>query len=264
MGVAPERGAISAAPLDRLLKAQAELRDELQTNPDPALWGETLLTGLPWQPVTDGSVVPERPLDRIRRGAAADVDLMVGSNSDENRLFLVTAGAVDQIPSEAVAGTLAGYGIDPDRALIAYRAMYPNASPGDLMAAIQTDWYWRIPGLRIADAHAATARNAATYMYDFAWRGSPQFGGRLGAGHSMEIPFVFDTLGNGTEALHGPHPPQALADSMHRAWVSFATSGDPGWPRYDLARRATMRFDTSSQVVNDPLAQERTLWEGVR
>jgi carboxylesterase type B len=51
---------------------------------------------------------------------------------------------------------------------------------------------------------------------------------------------------------------------MHAAWVAFATSGDPGWPRYDLSRRKTMRFDMTSQIVDDPLARERTLWEGMR
>jgi carboxylesterase type B len=51
---------------------------------------------------------------------------------------------------------------------------------------------------------------------------------------------------------------------MHAAWVAFATTGDAGWPRYDLRRRATMRFDTTSAVVDDPRAAERALWEGVR
>ena len=101
-------------------------------------------------------------------------------------------------------------------------------------------------------------------MYEFAWRDSPQFDGRLGAGHSMEIPFVFDTLGNQTEALHGPNPPQSLADDMHAAGVSFATTGDPGWPQFDLGRRATMHFDVVSEMVDDPLARERALWEGIR
>jgi carboxylesterase 2/para-nitrobenzyl esterase len=73
--------------------------------------------------------------------------------------------------------------------------------------------------------------------------------------------FVFDTLGLGTEPMLGPNPPQSLADEMHRAWVSFATRGDCGWPRYDAARRATMRFAAESQVVDDPLAQQRELWE---
>jgi carboxylesterase type B len=51
---------------------------------------------------------------------------------------------------------------------------------------------------------------------------------------------------------------------MHAAWIGFARSGDPGWPKYDLTRRATMRFDTSSEVVDDPRSRERLLWEGVR
>ena len=51
---------------------------------------------------------------------------------------------------------------------------------------------------------------------------------------------------------------------MHSAWVSFATRGDPGWPEYDLKRRATMRFDTTSELVEDPHSAERALWEDLR
>jgi carboxylesterase type B len=102
-------------------------------------------------------------------------------------------------------------------------------------------------------------------MYEFAWR-SPAFGGLLGACHGLEIPFVFDTLGPG--AMLGPalgdDPPQGLADAMHSAWVAFACRGDPGWPPYDLDRRATMRFDTVATVVHDPRGPERALWDGVR
>jgi para-nitrobenzyl esterase len=145
--------------------------------------------------------------------------------------------------------------------LASYRAAHRAARAGDLLAAIQTDWYWRIPAIRLADAHAKRA--GSTYMYEFAWR-SPEFNGRLGACHAVEIPFVFDTLGNGTELLWGTAPPQGLADIMHAAWVGFATKGDCGWPKYDLRRRATMRFDTTSEVIDDPRSMERALWEGVR
>jgi carboxylesterase type B len=80
----------------------------------------------------------------------------------------------------------------------------------------------------------------------------------------VEIPFVFDTLGLRTEPMVGPNPPQPLADAMHRAWVAFAARGDCGWPRYDAARRQTMRFDTDCRVVDNPLARELALWQGVR
>ena len=100
-------------------------------------------------------------------------------------------------------------------------------------------------------------------MYEFAWR-SPQSGGRLGAAHSVEIAFVFDSLGLGTQTILGLNPPQSLADAMHRASVSFAISADCGWPRYDPVRRRTMRFDTTSHVVADPLGAALSLWEGIR
>ena len=261
LGVGASRKAIAAISPERVLQAQAQLRDDLLARPDPAFWGEVALSYLPWAPTVDDETIPTPPLDRVRAGAAADIDLLVGSNREEKRLFLLSDGSIDRITEEALAGMAAAYGL-PAESLSAYRAAHPGASAGDLFSMIQTDWYWRVPAVRLADAHASNAR-AATYMYEFAWR-SPQMGGRLGAAHSVEIAFVFDTLGLGTEPMLGRDPPQPLADAMHRAWVAFAAGGDCGWPKYDPARRATIRFDTTSEVVNDPLALELALWKGVR
>jgi carboxylesterase 2/para-nitrobenzyl esterase len=261
LGVDARREAIAAVTPDRLLRAQVELHADLAAHPDPSRWGDEVVASMMlWQPVIDGHVIPAPPLDRIAAGAAGDVDLMVGTNSDEHRLFLVLDGAIEHVTDVTLAAAVGAYGLPVD-AVTAYRAAHPNASAGDLLAAIQTDWYWRIPAIRLADAHARHA--ASTYTYEFAWR-SPQFEGRLRACHALEIPFVFDTLGNGTEPLLGPNPPQQLADVMHAAWGRFATDGECGWPKYDLGRRATMRFATASEVVDDPRSAERGWWEGVR
>jgi carboxylesterase type B len=120
---------------------------------------------------------------------------------------------------------------------------------------------WWIPATRLAEAHAD--RSGQTYMYEFAWN-SPQFDGQLGACHALEIPFVFDSLGKGTQGLWGSDPPKALADEMHTGWIRFATSGQPGWASYDRRRRATMRFEQESRVIEDPRSSERKLWEGIR
>jgi carboxylesterase type B len=104
-------------------------------------------------------------------------------------------------------------------------------------------------------------------MYEFDWA-SPVGNGLFGACHALEIPFVFDTIDRGPGQmlgdLLGPSAPQELATKMHRAWVSFVATGDAGWPAYLPPRRATMRFGTSCDVVADPRARERALWEGVR
>jgi carboxylesterase 2/para-nitrobenzyl esterase len=220
-----------------------------------------VLSFLPWQPVVDGDIVPARPIDRAAAGAGGNIDLMAGSTTEEWNFFLVPGGAIDHITPEALAEAIAAYGLPLDATLATYRAAHPGASVGELFGAVQGDRGLRIPVIRLADAHAKSA--AATYMYEFAWR-SPQFAGRLGACHGAEVAFVFDTLGEETESLAGPNPPQRLADTMHAAWVAFATNGNPGWPRYDLARRATMRFDAKSELVDDPRSTERVLWEGVR
>ena len=120
----------------------------------------------------------------------------------------------------------------------------------------------RIPAIRLAEAHAGAAARRGTYMYEFAWA-SPG----LGAVHALEIPFVFD-IASPDVPLFGPmlgnDPPQELARAMHAAWVAFARTGDPGWPRMKLGRRATMRFDTASRMVEDPRSWERSLWAGIR
>lgn len=266
LGVEATREAIAAVPIDRLLQAQAELKADLFAHPDPERWGsEVVASTSPWQPVVDGEVIPARPIDRIVAGDGAGVDVMVGTNTDEWRLFLVANGAIGHITDEVLVRAVEAYGLPVEATLATYRAVYPGASAGDLLAAIQTDWWCRIPAIRLADAHAKST--SATYMYEFAWP-SPELNGLLGACHALEIAFVFDTLDKEFKPMVGPllgtNPPQQLADTMHAAWVAFATNGDCGWPKYDLGSRATMRFDTTSEVMYDPRSAERALWEGVR
>ena len=271
LGVAPTREAIAAAGVQRLLAAQAELKADLLTDPDPERWGQAVVTStMPWQPVIDGQIVPGPPIERIAAGSGSQVDIIVGTNTDDWRLWLVVSGAIGRITDEILTGpvrthgyqSLAAYGLASETALAAYRERYPQASPGDLLASVQTDWWMRMPAIRLADAHAGTAATSGTYMYEFAWAAPG-----LGAVHALEVPFVFDTAS--TDApLFGPllgnDPPQELARAMHAGWIAFAGTGDPGWPRYDLAHRATMQFGTTPEVVNDPRSWERSVWEGVR
>jgi para-nitrobenzyl esterase len=262
LGVEPNREAIAAVPTGQLLQAQVELSGDVFNTPDPTVWGEVAANLMPFEPAIEGDILPARPIDRIAAGVNPGIDILVGTNTEEERLFMVPNGSIDKINQEVLAGTIAAYGLPVEKTLAIYRATRQNATVGDLLEAILTDWFFRIPAIRLAEARVASS--ATTYMYEFAWR-SPQFDKRLGACHALEIPFVFDTLHKeGYEAMLGPNPPQQLANSMHAAWVAFANKGDPGWPKYDLTRRATMHFDTTSEVVDDPGSAERMQWEGLR
>ncbi|MFG3285942.1 carboxylesterase/lipase family protein [Streptomyces sp. NPDC048111] len=249
LGIGPEAEDFAAVPLDVLLPAQAELRGELGARPDPALWGEAALNMMPFEPVLDALPLP---------GPECGVQILAGSNREEYRLFLVPTGRLNALGRDRLRATVAAYGLDPDKALSVYERRRPGAVVGELFDAVTTDWFYRIPALRLAEAVPGS------YVYEFARR-SPACDGLLGACHASELGYVFDRLDDPSYApMLGERPPQDLADAMHGAWVAFAKTGDPGWAPYDRESRLTQVFDTSSGVAADPRGDERALWEGVR
>ncbi|HEX6469572.1 MAG TPA: carboxylesterase/lipase family protein [Streptosporangiaceae bacterium] len=259
LGAEPTAEGFTAVAPQTLSYALAALAEELAERPDPARWGtSTVAAGLPVVPVIDGELLRGRPVDEIAAGAGRDVALLTGTTTEEYRLFTVPTGLAEKVTAEDLGGILARRGIDPAVAET-YRRNRPDATPGDVVAAVITDTFFRIPTCRIAEGRGPAA---ATHMYEFAWRTPVQ---DLGACHALEIGFVFDTLdarpGGG---LTGSDPPRALAERMHRAWVEFATTADPGWARYDLETRPVMVFDAGgAAVVHDPRGDERRLWDGV-
>ena len=261
LGVPLTREALAAVDPQALVAAQQALSQEIQATPDPARWGELVLNLMAFEPVVDGDVLPALPIRAAEAGAGADVDLLIGTNTDEHALFLVPSGVIDLVDEGVLAMVLGAYGLGAE-ALAAYRADAPLATPGELMVAVASDWFFRIPALRLAEARAGAVGH--THVYEFAWP-SPQFGGRLGACHALEIPFVFDTLdAPGSEAMGGVDAPQEVADVVHRAWVDFVTTGEPGWPVYDPRGGPVQVFGTLTSVVPDPRGAQRQVWEGVR
>lgn len=260
LGVAADREAIAEVPLDALLAAQRALGLEVTDPATRGQWAEAGVNQMAFEPVVDGDIVPRPPIQAIADGGL-DIPVMVGSNSDEFAFFMIPTRLHGMIDEATLGMAISAYGLPEDTAA-RYRERHPGAGPGKVLEAILTDWFFRIPALRIAEIQAATATPA--HVYEFAWD-SPSFDGELGACHALEIGFVFDRLDREENApMAGDSPPQALADRMHAAWVAFATSGDPGWPAYDLDARTTMRFDTGDEVVTDPDAGTRTLWNGIR
>ena len=240
--------------LGTLIAAQAKVRDALATGPDPARFGDTIVAGsIAFPPVIDGDVLPDHPLAAITAGASSGVPMLIGTNTEEFRLFIVPPGTINAISDELLPAVAAAFGAT-DKVVGLYRANRPDATAGDIFAALVTDKFFRLPALAVAQARAGGP--AATYFYEFAWGRPP-----IGAGHALEIPFVFNNLERAAQdELIGPNPPQDLADEMHRAWVRFAASGDPGWPAFD-DRRPVRIFDTGGgSVEHDPRGDERAIW----
>ena len=121
----------------------------------------------------------------------------------------------------------------------------------------------RINAIKLAERKYAQGQ-APVYMYLFAWR-SPALGGKLGAPHTVEIPFVFDNTDIPKVMTAGGLDVKALAARTSEAWIQFARSGNPNheglpnWPAYTTGERATMVFDNACKVVDDPGSEEEAL-----
>ncbi|WP_344966628.1 carboxylesterase/lipase family protein [Streptosporangium fragile] len=204
-------------------------------------------------PVVDGDLVTGPPWTGIRAGAARDVDLICGFTHEEYR-GLAPGGPPPGVAPEAAAASL-GLGED---AVAVYRDAHPGSSDADLFAVMMSDALVRMPTTWVAEAHARAG--GRTWLYDFTWRGP-----LLGAGHGVDVPFTFGN-GDGRFAarLVGSPPAAgfaALSERIRTAWTSFAATGDPGWPRFDLEHRRTRIWDTTPSEAAYPLADSYRVWE---
>jgi len=266
LGLAGSRpGSERATSDEELLAAQAIVATEVATSPDGATFGDAIASGMAWQPLVGGDVLPQRPIDAVAAGAAEGIDILIGTCRDEIQLFVGVAP--DLLPiDDAVIGplfdaTFAAGPVDGAAARATYLERLGDVGVLDLWAAMETDRQFRIPAVRLADAQAGFA---TVHAYEFAWE-SPAFGGRLKAAHGLDLPFTWDVLADPTlTPLIGEEPPQELATEVHAAWVRFVTDGDPGWPAYDPERRVTRQLGGETALVEDPRPAERALWDGVR
>jgi para-nitrobenzyl esterase len=214
-------------------------------------------------PVRDDRLVPQDPLRAIAEGCARGVDLMTGTTEDEARFWIKYEPALPYIPASITLSftpdTATWDATTRDRIIDYYKRRLPDAKSGDVALAIATDFFFRMPQIHLAEAQAP---HGNTWMYLFSWD-SPVEDGVYGARHALELRFMFDN----PDADVGDAPPIHLVDAMQDAWIAFAAKGvpdhrgSPVWPQYDAEHRATMVFDATSRVVDDPAREDRLCWE---
>lgn len=215
-----------------------------------------------YYPVLDGITITEPPQRAILQGRGADVPLLIGTNLEELNLWMYEEGLpLDKIPLDVLQKHFASFlGPRASAVIDRYTKGHSDQTAGQGIVFLLGDLTFRIPAIRVAEA---TSTRRPTWMYLFAYRG-----GKYGAEHAAELPFVFglpNQLGpGGTEKER-----RMLMDQIQQSWISFALTANPNhpglptWPKYNAKDRATMEFDIPSRVVNDPYPDERSAWASV-
>lgn len=216
-------------------------------------------------PSVDGHYLPVHPFDPVAAPTAAEVPLMIGTNRDEQALFLARDPRRRRLSEEELRQRLAPtLGDNLERILGTYQRTRPGATPWDLLIGILSEGARR-RSILLAERKAAGG-TAPVYMYLFTYE-SDFLGGLLKASHAMEIPFLFDNTDD--VGMTGERPDKhEMAVAMSETWAAFARSGDPNhpgvpkWEPYTVDNRATMLFDVPCRAEVDPFREELDAWEG--
>jgi para-nitrobenzyl esterase len=260
LGVSAESAAeLATLPVAVLQKAHA-------ATVDPYIGRGSCYMG----PVLDERSLTRHPFYPDAPAQSAGIPMMIGNTHDETRsligrgdpkVFDITWDALPARLEAEMRVDIAGTTVVAE-----YRRLYPQYSPGDVFfAATTAGRSWRGA---IIEAEMRALQGSPAYVYQLDW-GSPQDGGKWGAFHTLDIPLMFGTLTAPGSATGDGEAARQVSATMQQALLAFARDGNPNyngmalWEPYTLPRRATMVFDATSRLEDDPRGAERRLFAKV-
>lgn len=220
-------------------------------------------------PIIDGNIVPEMPIQTIKSGSAAGISLLIGTNLDEWKFF--NPGTAHFQTMEYAELVKRCSKIVPlseiDNLIERYRTSREKlnlpASPADLYIAIRSDYDFRVPSMKLAEAQILNHSSVFSYLFD--WK-SPNK--TFGSCHSLEIGFIFGTYTNNRDFYGSGPSAEKLSHIIQEAWINFAHAGNPScqslgnWPFYG-SKRYTQILGINCHLEESPFDQEITVWDNI-
>jgi len=169
--------------------------------------------------IRDGHVLPlGEPVAAFRSGHYNRVPTVLGTNRDENKLFML-------LGSEYVTR-------------VAMLPLWLNDANAYHASAEYSSLMWRSRGVDDPATAMYASQGPSVFAYRFDWDDERKLlwldlGELLGAAHGLEIPFVFGRLelGLATSLVFDDNRKQSdrrLSDAMMSYWSQFAYTGSPG------------------------------------
>ncbi|MCQ2335283.1 MAG: carboxylesterase family protein [Paludibacteraceae bacterium] len=181
------------------------------------------------------SIIPTDPFQALANGASKDVDVMIGTTSEEMKYwtYLYTYMGEDGFQlfcdhflnskEEELRNVLGKDGDIVDKFINTvecdqdeFSAKYPKIWE---RTELQTEMFFRMAALIMANNHAAAGGKGKTYMYYF----GKGYEGWQGACHACELTYAFNNL---AYEAGGPYDP-ALTKHFSKAFTNFARTGNP-------------------------------------
>ncbi len=259
--------------------------------------GISTLAGLNNHPLRDDnkSIIPSDPFKALLDGASKDVDVIIGTTSEEMKywaylMYGMKSGGTNQAEiferdteSKDPLGLFCLFLDEKEAAMrkvleedssvvdkfissidlgdTAFKALYPKLWE---RTELQSEMFFRMGSILMAENHAKAGGKGRTYMYYFRKgfdSNDPELSW-VGASHSCELTYAFSNI---VYEENGTLDPE-LTRNFSGAIASFAHDGEPSqagipWTEYDETERNTMVVgkDCSMKMESDPRKDQREM-----
>jgi len=216
--------------------------------------GKWLSPEVGFAPIADGHFLP---FDPIKNFQGSQIKLIVGTTADEYRLWsefepyylnldengfhqrlkkIFQIETIDKISNYYLLNNLV-------------KNKYKHA-----LSNIMTDWTFGIHALQLLEQHQD---NAYGYLFN---EPSPVMGGRLGAYHASELPYVFGSATKKIFKNFCSQDAQKISNFFQVSWTQFAKTGSPAsdlinWDAYGVNQ--SIAFINSAPKIKTMPNKER-------
>lgn len=235
-----------------------------------AYYGEPRIPRLGNGPVIDGIILPRDQWNPAAPAFSANVPLMAGSTQHENGWIgpppfeLSDDDMLERFTTRLANGDTA----EGQKLVALYRRTHPDERNQMLWLTAESDDQRRHSAQELCRLKQQQGA-APAYLYFFDWY-SPVHNNRMGAYHTLDIPFVFYNMDLGASMTGSANERYALGHVMSAAWAAFARTGNPNhaampyWPAFDPATYPTMVFGSRVHVASDPNRETRLALAALR
>ena len=215
-------------------------------------------------PVID-DLLPERPIDAIRKGSAAGVKLIIGSNKHEGTMFVHPENT--GFPNSWTMITEMIETNENTAALPEIISFY-HGGEEDPFIRFSTDYAFEMPAVKVAMGAAKHNPDVWMYRYELVTKSGIATGWK--ASHAFELPFVFEKpdhpfthfmFDGESEELF-----KKMADEIHGDWVRFVKTGcpNPAWGRFAEAKSPVRIYDRETRTEELDRSELMRVWGDLR
>ena len=210
-------------------------------------------------PQRDGRLIPIDPYEPYKNGVTADVDMLIGTNSDEINYWVGEVGGI--VPFRfsmpvKFENDIRSLSIIGKRRVHKFMSRLKGHKLWRI-AEFYNEMMFRLPAVRQAESHS---RNGGrVFMYYWIEPSALRY---RGACHAVELAYVF---GNHDETIYtGERPDAGLSRRVMAMWAQFARTGDPStdevsWQAYNVPERMTLVISKDIRQKSDVLKKQREI-----